>query len=77
MAQAAPTKGALTAAKHSHALAETGYELMDRAERLQSQIDDAFAEAYASMRLAEISTGGSAAAARSIRAEYLSLIFVS
>ena len=76
MAQAAPTKGALTAAKHSHVLAETGYELMDRkrnilvreimglmdrAERLQSQIDDAFAEAYASMRLAEISTGGSAA----------------
>ena len=27
MAQAAPTKGALTAAKHSHALAETGYEI--------------------------------------------------
>ena len=75
MAQTAPTKGALTAAKHSHALAETGYELMDRkrnilvreimslmdeAERLQSEIDDAFAEAYASMRLAEISTGGCA-----------------
>ena len=34
--------------------------LMDEAERLQSEIDDAFAEAYASMRLAEISTGGCA-----------------
>ena len=76
MAQAAPTKGALTAAKHSHALAETGYELMDRkrnilihelmglmdqAEELQSRIDDTFAEAYSSMRLAEISMGGRAA----------------
>ena len=30
MAQTAPTKGALTAAKRSRALAETGYELMDR-----------------------------------------------
>ena len=46
MAQAAPTKGALTAAKHSHALAETGYELMDRKRNilireLMALIDDA------------------------------------
>ena len=76
MAQTAPTKGALTAAKRSRALAETGYELMDRkrnilihelmglmdqAEELQSRIDDTFAEAYSSMRLAEISMGGRAA----------------
>ena len=75
MAQTAPTKGALTAAKRSRSLAETGYELMDRkrnilirelmglmdeAESLQSRIDDTFAEAYSSMRLAEISMGGRA-----------------
>lgn len=75
MAQTAPTKGALITAKRSRALAETGYELMDRkrnilirelmglmdeAESLQSRIDDTFAEAYSSMRLAEISMGGRA-----------------
>ena len=34
--------------------------LMDEAESLQSRIDDTFAEAYSSMRLAEISMGGRA-----------------
>ena len=75
MAQTAPTKGNLNSAKRSRALAETGYELMDRkrnilireimglideAEDLQARIDRTFSEAYASMRLAEISMGGSA-----------------
>ena len=75
MAQTAPTKGNLNSAKRSRALAETGYELMDRkrnilireimelmdeAEDLQERIDSTFSEAYASMRLAEISMGGSA-----------------
>lgn len=75
MAQTAPTKGNLNAAKRSRALADNGYELMDRkrnilireimelmdeAEDLQERIDTTFSEAYASMRLAEISMGGSA-----------------
>ncbi len=75
MPQTAPTKGNLTAAKRSRALASTGYELMDRkrnilirelmaliddARELQSRIDATFAEAYASMRIAEIAMGGSA-----------------
>ena len=70
MAQSAPTKGNLNAAKRSRALADNGYELMDRkrnilireimdlideAESLQQRIDSTFSEAYASMRLAEIS----------------------
>ena len=75
MAQSAPTKGNLNAAKRSRALADNGYELMDRkrnilireimdlideAESLQQRIDSTFSEAYTSMRLAEISMGGSA-----------------
>ena len=75
MPQTAPTKGNLTAAKRSRSLASTGYELMDRkrnilirelmaliddARKLQERIDVTFAEAYASMRTAEISMGGSA-----------------
>ena len=75
MAQTAPTKDNLNAAKRSRALADNGYELMDRkrnilireimelmdeAEDLQERIDSTFSEAYASMRLAEISMGGSA-----------------
>ena len=75
MAQTAPTKGNLNAAKRSRALADNGYELMDRkrnilireimelmdeAEDLQERIDSTFSEAYASMGLAEISMGGSA-----------------
>ena len=75
MAQTAPTKGNLTAAKRSRELAESGYELMDKkrnilihelmsmidaAEKLQARIDSTFGHAYAAMRLAEISMGGSA-----------------
>ena len=69
----APTKGNLTAAKRSRALAESGYELMDKkrnilireimgrldeADELQRRIDKTFSSAYASMRLAEITMGG-------------------
>lgn len=75
MAQTAPTKGNLMAARRSRALAENGFELMDRkrnilireimgrmqeAEELQGEINDTFERAYAAMRLAEISMGGSA-----------------
>ncbi len=75
MPQTAPTKSNLSAAKRSRTLASTGYELMDRkrnilirelmaliddARQLQDRIDATFAEAYASMRMAEISMGGSA-----------------
>ena len=75
MPQTAPTKSNLNAAKRSRTLASTGYELMDRkrnilirelmaliddAKNLQERIDATFAEAYASMRMAEISMGGSA-----------------
>ena len=75
MPQTAPTKSNLISAKRSKDLASTGYELMDRkrnilirelmtliddAKELQERIDTIFAEAYASMRIAEISMGGSA-----------------
>ena len=75
MPQTAPTKSNLNAAKRSRTLASTGYELMDRkrnilirelmaliddAKALQVRIDTTFNEAYASMRIAEISMGGSA-----------------
>ena len=75
MPQTAPTKSNLNAAKRSRILASTGYELMDRkrnilirelmaliddARELQDRIDATFSEAYASMRMAEISMGGSA-----------------
>ena len=75
MAQVFPTKSNLMAQKRSLALASQGYDLMDRkrnilireimelmdeAEDLQERIDSTFSEAYASMRLAEISMGGSA-----------------
>ncbi len=75
MPQTAPTKSNLNAAKRSRTLASTGYELMDRkrnilirelmaliddAKALQERIDITFNEAYASMRMAEISMGGSA-----------------
>lgn len=76
MAQTAPTKGNLMAAKRSRELAENGFELMDRkrnilireimgrmkeAEELQGEINETFERAYAAMRLAEISMGGSVA----------------
>ena len=75
MPQTAPTKSNLNAAKRSRTLASTGYELMDRKRNilirelmaliddpreLQDRIDATFSEAYASMRMAEISMGGSA-----------------
>lgn len=71
MANVAPTKGNLMAAKRSRALASTGWELMDkkrniltrelmarmdRAEELQAMIDETFASAYAALELAEITT---------------------
>ena len=75
MPQTAPTKSNLNAAKRSKTLASTGYDLMDRkrnilirelmalidsAKKLQDRIDYTFSEAYAAMRMAEISMGGSA-----------------
>lgn len=72
MAAVLPTKGNLMAAKRSRALALTGYELMDRkrnilvremmsllddANRLQTQIDTVFADAYASLQRANINLG--------------------
>lgn len=72
MAAVLPTKGNLMAAKRSRALAQTGYELMDRkrnilvremmdlmddATRLQAQIDTVFQEAYAALAQANIRLG--------------------
>ncbi len=67
-----PTKGNLIAAKRSRELAQTGFELMDRkrnilvreimslidrAEKIQSQIDLVFSEAYGALQLANITLG--------------------
>lgn len=72
MANTAPTKGNLMAAKRSRALAATGWELMDkkrniltrelmdrmdRAAQLQAEIDDTFNTAYAALEMAEIASG--------------------
>ena len=72
MAEAAPTKGNLTAAKRSRQLAESGYMLMDRkrnilvrelmalidqAADIQSRIESTFEEAYNSLKYANISLG--------------------
>ena len=72
MANAAPTKGNLMAAKRSRALAETGWELMDqkrnilirelvslveRANALQARIDEAFKTAYDALEIAQIRSG--------------------
>ena len=77
MANTAPTKGSLMAAKRSRALAETGWELMDQkrniivrelvarveqAKALQARIDDVFRSAYDALEIAEIKTGGCEAA---------------
>lgn len=77
MAQAAPTKGNLMAARRSRALAENGWELMDQkrniltrelmsridwAAELQSRIGDTFREAYDALAIAQI-TGGDCSAA--------------
>ncbi|NLW66096.1 MAG: V-type ATP synthase subunit D [Clostridiales bacterium] len=81
MAQTAPTKGNLISAKRSLALAQNGYELMDkkrnilirelmsligRAGELQERIDNTFREAYESLALAKISMGDCDDIARAI-----------
>lgn len=97
MAQNAPTKGNLIAAKRSRALAQNGYELMDKkrnilirelmtmideASKLKERIDSTFTEAYASLRLANISVGGCEDLARatpidhSVRVRYRSVMGV-
>lgn len=97
MAQNAPTKGNLIAAKRSRALAQNGYELMDKkrnilirelmtlideAGKLKERIDSTFTEAYASLRLANISMGGCEDIARatkiddSVRVRYRSVMGV-
>lgn len=75
MANIAATKGNLMAAKSSRDLAYLGYDLMDKkrnvliremmdlmevAKDLQKRINITFSEAYASMRIAEVMTGGAA-----------------
>lgn len=72
MAAVLPTKGNLMASKRSRALAQTGYELMDRkrnilvremmelmedASALQNEIDQVFGEAYAALARAHIELG--------------------
>ena len=72
MAAVLPTKGNLMATKRSRALAQTGYELMDRkrniliremmslmdtAKSVQDQIDTVFTEAYESLQVANIKLG--------------------
>ena len=73
MADVTPTKSNLMAQKRSRALAETGFELMDKkrnilirelmalmdqAADLQKRVDSTFTRAYTSLRLANISLGG-------------------
>lgn len=82
MAQSAPTKGNLIAAKHSRELAQTGFDLMDkkrnilirelmamtsRAKALRSQIDSIFASAYDSLTNAEIALTASTEAIVSVQ----------
>lgn len=72
MAAVLPTKGNLMAAKRSRALAQTGYELMDRkrnilvremmnlmedAAQIQQEIDQVFQSAYAALARANIELG--------------------
>ena len=72
MAATLATKGNLIAARRSRALAQTGYELMDRkrnilirelmalmdtAKQLQGQIDSVFSQAYASLQKANLALG--------------------
>lgn len=72
MAAVLPTKGNLMATKRSRALAQTGYELMDRkrnilvremmnlmddASRIQKEIDTVFQDAYAALAQANIRLG--------------------
>jgi V/A-type H+-transporting ATPase subunit D len=68
----APTKGNLITAKRSLSLARLGYDLLDRkrnilihemmslidaAEKVQSQIDDVFSQAYLALQRANITLG--------------------
>ena len=72
MAAVLPTKGNLMDTKRSRALAQTGYELMDRkrnilvremmnlmddASRIQKEIDTVFQDAYAALAQANIRLG--------------------
>ncbi len=72
MSSVFPTKGNLIATKKSLSLAQTGFDLMDRkrniliremmgmiddAKVIQSRINAAFAEAYAALQTANITTG--------------------
>lgn len=81
MAQTAPTKGNLMAAKRSRALAENGWELMDqkrnilirelmgridRAAELQGLIGDTFREAYDALAIAQIAGGDCSAAVETL-----------
>ncbi len=82
MAQSAPTKGNLIAARHSRELALTGFDLMDkkrnilirelmamtsRAKEIRGQIDSIFAAAYDSLTTAEISLTASTEAIVSVQ----------
>lgn len=81
MAQTAPTKGNLMAAKRSRALAENGWELMDqkrnilirelmgridRAAELQELIGDTFRQAYDALAIARIAGGDCSAAVETL-----------
>jgi len=81
MQTSAPTKGNLLSAKRSRALAKTGWELMDRkrnilirelmgrverAKSLQSEIEVRFAEAYAALHTAELTSGSGRELAESV-----------
>lgn len=82
MAQTAPTKGNLIAAKRSRALAANGFELMDkkrnilirelmsmteRARDIRGRIEGTFSAAYESLRTAEIAMGGRSGAVASVK----------
>lgn len=82
--QAVATKGNLINTKKSLALAKTGYELMDRkrniliremmtlidhANVIQDQIDDAYSESYHSLQIANITLGFCAGLANTIPVE--------
>ncbi|MCL2342443.1 MAG: V-type ATP synthase subunit D [Firmicutes bacterium] len=84
MSNVTPTKSNLMAQKRSRALAENGFELMDKkrnilirelmalmdqAADLQKRVDSTFARAYTALRLANISTGGVEGVAQSVHVD--------
>ena len=84
MADVTPTKSNLLAQKRSRALAENGFELMDKkrnivirelmalmdqAADLQKRVDTTFTRAYAALRLANISLDGVGSMAQSVRVD--------